>query len=110
MINYLYLLLAIIAEVVATTALKSAEGFTKFIPSIIVIIGYAISFYLLSIILEHLPLGITYAIWAGLGIVFVAVAGIFIYGQKPDLAAMIGIILIISGVVIIQLFSQTTGH
>lgn len=108
--NYLYLFLAIVAEVVATTALKSTEGFTKIIPSLVVIIGYSLSFYLLSIVLQHLPLGVTYAIWAGLGIVMVALAGLFIYGQKPDAAALFGMGLIIIGVVIIQLFSHTTGH
>lgn len=108
--NYLFLFLAIVAEVVATTALKSAEGFTKLLPSLIVIIGYGISFYLLSLILQSLPLGITYAIWSGLGVVLVAVSAIFIYGQIPDLPAIIGMGLIISGVVVIQVFSQTTGH
>lgn len=108
--NYLYLFLAITAEVIATTALKSAEGFTKLLPSAIVIIGYGISFYFLSVVLQHLPLGITYAIWSGLGVVLVAVSAIFIYGQIPDLPAIIGMGLIITGVVVIQVFSQTTGH
>lgn len=108
--NYLLLCLAIIAEVVATTALKSAEGFTKIVPSLIVVVGYGISFYLLSLILQSLPLGITYAVWSGLGVVLVAVTGIFVYGQIPDLPAIIGMGLIISGVVVIQVFAKTTLH
>lgn len=107
---YFYLLLAIIAEVIATSALKSAEGFSKLYPSLLVIAGYTVSFYLLSMILQQLPLGITYAVWAGLGIVLVAVSGAIFYGQMPDLPAIIGISFIITGVVIIHLFSQTGGH
>lgn len=107
---YLYLILAIAAEVIATSALKSAEGFTRLWPSIIVIAGYGVSFYLLSIILQHLPLGVTYAVWAGLGIVLVAAAGALFYQQIPDLPALIGIGLIITGVVIIHVFSKTVGH
>lgn len=108
--TYFYLLLAIIAEVVATTALKSAEGFTRLIPSVVVIIGYGLSFYFLSVILQTLPLGITYAVWSGLGIVLVTIAAIFLYRQIPDVAAIIGMALIVLGVVVIQLFSKTTGH
>lgn len=108
--NYVYLLLAVIAEVIATTALKSAVGFTKPLPSLIVVIGYGVSFYLLSIIFQSFPLGVTYAVWSGLGIVLVTIMGIFIYQQIPDLAAMIGMGFIIAGVAIIQLFSKISGH
>lgn len=108
--TYLYLLLAVIAEVVATTALKSAEGFTRLIPSMVVVVGYGLSFYFLSMILQTLPLGVTYAVWSGLGIVLVTIAAVFLYKQTPDAAAIIGMALIIAGVAVIQIFSDTTGH
>ena len=105
---WIYLFLAILAEVSATTALKSSQEFTKLWPSLIVVIGYCFSFYLLSLTLKVIPLGITYAIWAGAGIVLVAVSGAIIYKQRLDLPAILGILLIISGVVILKLFSKTT--
>lgn len=108
--TYLYLVLAIIAEVVATTALKATEGFTQLVPSIVVVCGYGLAFYFLSLILKTLPIGITYAMWSGLGIVLVAIVAIFIYKQVPDIPAIIGMGLIVLGVVIIQVFSRTTGH
>lgn len=108
--TYLYLLLAVIAEVVATTALKSAEGFTRLIPSMVVVVGYGLSFYFLSMILQTLPLGVTYAVWSGLGIVLVTIAAVFLYKQTPDAAAIIGMALIIAGVAVIQIFSDTTRH
>lgn len=108
--TYVYLLVAIIAEVIATTALKSAEGFTRLLPSAIVVIGYGVSFYSLSLVLQSMPLGIAYAIWSGLGIVLVTIAGIFLYKQVPDMAAIIGMGLIVVGVIVIQVFSKTTGH
>lgn len=108
--TYVYLLVAIIAEVIATTALKSAEGFTRLLPSAIVVIGYGVSFYSLSLVLQSMPLGIAYAIWSGLGIVLVTIAGIFLYKQVPDIAAIIGMGLIVVGVIVIQVFSKTTGH
>ncbi len=107
---YLYLAIAIISEVIATSALKAADEFTNLIPSLIVIIGYAISFYYMMLVLRTIPVGITYAIWSGIGIVLVAVAGIFIYKQIPDIPAIIGMGLIIAGVVIIHLFSNTVQH
>jgi len=109
-LNYWYLLVAIITEVIATSALKSAEEFTKFWPSLIVIGGYLVSFYFMMLVLRTLPVGITYAIWSGVGIVLVAIAGIFLYKQTPDLPAVIGMGLIIVGVIIIHLFSKTVEH
>ena len=106
---WIYLFLAILAEVSATTALKSSQEFTKLWPSLIVVIGYCLSFYLLSLTLKVIPLGITYAIWAGAGIVLVAVSGTIIYKQRLDLPAILGILLIISGVLILKLFSKTTN-
>lgn len=106
MMAFLYLALAIVAEVVATSALKATEGFTRPGPTLIVVVGYAIAFYMLSLVLRTMPVGIAYAIWAGLGIVLVALVGLVVYGQRPDLPAVIGIGLIVAGVVTIQLFSS----
>lgn len=107
---YIYLLLAVIAEVIATSALKPAMGFTKLLPSVIVVTGYATAFYLLSIIFQTLPVGITYAIWSGLGIVLVTLIGVLMFKQIPDLPAILGMVLIIAGVVVIQVFSKTMTH
>ena len=106
--TYAYLAIAIVAEVVATNALKASEGFTKAVPSAIVVVGYGAAFYLLSLVLEKLPVGITYAIWAGLGIVLVAIVAAVTFKQVPDLPAIIGMLLIVSGVVVINVFSKTT--
>ena len=105
--TYLYFAAAIVSEVVATSALKASEQFTKLIPSLIVIIGYCISFYLLTLVLRTIPVGITYAIWAGVGIVLVALVGAILYKQIPDIPAVIGMGLIIAGVVIINVYSKT---
>lgn len=110
MTTYWYLLLAIVTEVIATSALKSAEEFTKLIPSAIVVVGYLSSFYFMMLVLRELPIGITYAIWSGVGIVLVAIAGIVLYHQTPDTPAIIGITLILSGVVIIHTFSKTVPY
>ena len=107
---YVYLVLAIVAEVIGTSALKAADGFTKVVPSIVVVVGYATAFYLLSLILRTIPVGVTYAIWSGVGIVLVAVVAAVTYKQIPDLAALAGMGLIMAGVVVINLFSTTTGH
>ncbi|WP_290906113.1 multidrug efflux SMR transporter [Halomonas sp.] len=101
-----YLAVAILAEVVATSGLKATDGFTRPWPSLLVVFGYAVAFYMLSLVLRTIPVGIAYAIWAGLGIVLVAVVGVLVYGQRPDLPAVIGIGLIVAGVVTIQLFSS----
>jgi small multidrug resistance pump len=107
--NWLMLLAAIIAEVSATSALKASDGFTKFWPSVIVIVGYASAFFLLSLLVKVMPVGIVYAIWCGVGIVLIAVVGWFYLGQKLDLPAILGIILITAGVVLISLFSRSTS-
>ena len=108
--TYLYFAAAIISEVVATSALKATQEFTKLIPSLIVIVGYCISFYLVTLVLRTVPVGITYAIWAGVGIVLVALVGAILYKQIPDIPAMIGMALIIAGVVIINVYSKTFVH
>ncbi|AYY80876.1 MULTISPECIES: SMR family transporter [Proteus] len=105
-----YLILAIISEVIATTMLKASEGFSRLYPSIIVVIGYCFSFWALSQVVKVMPLGIAYAIWSGLGIVSVSVAAVFIYQQKLDLPAIIGMGLIIAGVLVINLLSKSASH
>lgn len=108
--GYFYLALAIIAEVIGTTALQASEGFTKILPSGLVILGYGAAFYLLSLVLKHMSMGIAYAIWAGLGIVLITATGAIIFKQMPDFPAMIGMGLIVAGVAVINIFSKTTGH
>lgn len=108
--TYLYLAIAIVAEVAATSALKASEEFTKLYPSLIVVIGYSVAFYFMTLVLRVIPIGITYAVWSGLGIVLVAVAGFFFYKQTPDLPAIIGMVLIVTGVVVINVFSKTISH
>ena len=108
--GYTYLVIAIIAEVIGTSALKASEEFTRFWPSVMVIAGYGVAFYFLSLALKTIPLGITYAIWAGMGIVLVAIVGIVFFKQIPDLPAIIGMSLIVAGVVIIHLYSKTISH
>lgn len=110
MTGYLYLAIAITAEVIATTSIKALDGFSKPVPLLLVVIGYSISFWMLSLVVKSIPVGIAYAIWAGLGIVLVSIAAVFLYQQKLDLPAMLGMGLIVSGVVVIQLFSNSTGH
>ena len=107
---WIYLTIAIVAEVIATTALKSSEGFTKLTPSLLVVAGYGIAFVLLSKIVQTLPLAITYAIWSGAGIALVGIVGWIWLGQKLDLAAICGISLIIIGVLVINIFSSTLSH
>jgi len=101
--------MAILAEAVATLAMKSSEGFTRLVPSVIVVIGYAIAFYFLSMTLKEIPVGIAYAIWSGVGIVLISLVGWIMFGQKLDVPALIGIALIISGVVVMNAFSKS-GH
>lgn len=107
---YLYLAVAIIAEIIATSALKASEEFTKLVPSAIVIIGYGVAFYCLALVLRNIPVGITYAIWAGLGIVLIAIVGAVLFRQVPDIPAVLGMTLIVSGVVVINVFSKTVSH
>ncbi|MCE8022513.1 multidrug efflux SMR transporter [Halomonas sp. MCCC 1A11036] len=107
---FVYLALAIVAEVVATSALKATDGFTRPGPSLVVVAGYVIAFYMLSLVLRTIPVGIAYAIWAGLGIVLVALVGVLAYGQRPDPPAVLGIGLIVTGVMVIQLFSRVSAH
>lgn len=107
---WLFLAIAIVSEISATSALKASAGFTKVVPSIVVVIGYLLSFYFLSLTLKVIPIGIAYAIWAGLGIVLLAVVGWVVYDQQLDIAAMLGISLIMAGVLVLNLFSKTASH
>lgn len=108
--SYLYLGIAIFAEIIATSLLKASEGFTRFVPTVILGVGYLVAFYCLSMALKEIPTGIAYAIWSGVGIVLVAVIAWIFQGQRLDLPAMIGMGLIIVGVLVMNLFSTTTGH
>lgn len=110
MTGYLYLAIAITAEVIATTSMKALDGFSRPLPLLLVVAGYSLSFWMLSLVVNTIPVGIAYAIWAGLGIVLVSVAAAAIYQQKLDLPAVLGMVLIVAGVVVIQLFSSSTGH
>lgn len=104
------LAVAIIAEVIATSALKVSEGFTRLIPSLVVVVGYSIAFYGLALTLKTIPVGVAYAIWSGMGIVLVTLIGWFLFDQKLDPAAIIGMVLIIAGVVVMNVFSASSGH
>lgn len=106
--HYIYLALAILGEVIATSTLKASEEFTKPIPTIISIVGYMCTLYFLTLALKVIPIGIAYAIWAGVGIIMISVGGYFIYEQSLDLPAILGIALITVGVIVIQLFSEMT--
>ncbi|MBR7889219.1 multidrug efflux SMR transporter [Marinomonas sp. A79] len=108
--TYFILFLAIVAEVVATSALKASDSFSKLGPSIIVVVGYIFSFYLLTIVMRTIPTGVTYAIWSGLGVVLISLFGYLFANEKLDLAAWIGMSLIVIGVVVINVFSKTVSH
>jgi small multidrug resistance pump len=104
------LVFAIISEVIATTSLKFSEGFTRLAPSIIVAVGYGLSFYLLSISLKEIPLGLAYALWSGIGIVLAMIAGMILWREPLDWARVIGTLLIIGGILIVNLFSKVATH
>nr|WP_319799252.1 multidrug efflux SMR transporter [Halomonas sp. M20] len=107
---YVYLFVAIVAEVLATSALKSSQEFTRFWPSVLVVGGYGLAFYMLTLVLRTVPVGIAYAFWAGLGIVLVTLIGVVVFKEKLDLAAVLGLAMIIGGVTVIQLFSNVSAH
>ncbi len=104
--RWAYLGLAIISEVIATASLKSTEGFTRFLPSTIVLIGYCAAFYFLSLTLDTIPIGIAYAVWSGVGIVGITIFSLIIYGQNLDLGSVIGMALIIAGIIVMRLYSN----
>ena len=106
----LYLLIAIVFEIIATTYLKKSEEFSKLLPSIVTIVGYGVAFYFLSLSLRSIPMGIAYAIWSGVGIVLITLVGILVFKQTPDFPAIIGLLFIIIGVAIINIFSKMSAH
>ncbi len=108
--HWLILFIAIVAEVIATSALKASEGFSRLGPSVLVVLGYATAFYCLSLTLKSIPVGMAYAIWSGAGIVLVSVIAWVFFKQRLDAPALIGMGLIVAGVIVIQLFSKSTAH
>lgn len=110
MLNWIFLALAIVGEVVATSSLKASEGFTRLAPSLASIIGYGVAFYFLALALRTIPIGTAYAIWAGLGIVLVAAAGWLVFAQKLDTWAVLGMGLIVSGVLVLSVLSKSAVH
>jgi small multidrug resistance pump len=108
--NWLYLAVAIVLEVVATSALKASDGFTKLLPSAVVIVGYSAAFYMLSLTLRSMPVGVVYAIWSGVGVVLITLVGWLFFQQELDLPAFIGIALIATGVIVLNFFSKAVPH
>ena len=108
--SYLLLGLAILAEVLGTSALKASDGFTRLVPSLVTAVAYMVSFYLLSLTLRTLPIGIAYAIWSGVGIVLISAVGWLLYGQRLDAPAVLGLGLIVAGMLVVNLFSRSVGH
>jgi small multidrug resistance pump len=107
---WLCLVIAIVAEVIGTSFLKAAEGFTKPLPSLVVVVAYGAAFYFLSLTLATIPVGIAYAVWSGVGVTLIAVIGWLVLGQKLDAAAIAGMGLIVAGVVVLNVFSQAAAH
>ncbi|WP_404989987.1 DMT family transporter [Burkholderia cenocepacia] len=108
--GYAWLAIAIVAEVIGTSALRAADGFTRLWPSVLVVAGYGVAFYCLSLTLRTMPVGIIYAVWSGAGIVLITLVAILLYRQVPDVPAVIGLGLIIAGVVVLNLFSKMQAH
>lgn len=108
--HYIFLTIAIISEVIATTSLKATQEFTRLWPTVVVVVGYCSSFYFLTLSLRHIAVGVAYAIWCGTGMVLIAIAGKVIYDQSVDFPAAFGIMLIISGVIVMNLFSKSVLH
>ncbi|ABB08296.1 MULTISPECIES: multidrug efflux SMR transporter [Burkholderia] len=108
--GYAWLAIAIVAEVIGTSALRAADGFTRLWPSLLVVAGYGIAFYCLSLTLRTMPVGIIYAVWSGAGIVLITLVAMLLYRQVPDLPAVIGLGLIVAGVVVLNLFSKMQAH
>lgn len=109
-LHYAYLILAVLAETIGTTALQASQQFTRPVPSIVVVVAYGAAFYLLSLTLSVMPVGLVYAIWSGLGIVFIAAIGFLVFGQPLDAPALAGIAMILGGILVIHLFSGSTTH
>lgn len=108
--HWLYLIAAIVAEIGATSSLNASNGFTRLMPSIGAILGYSVSFYVFSLALRAIPVGIAYALWSGIGVVFIALIGWLVYDQRLDAPAIVGLALILAGVLVINLLSKSVGH
>ena len=109
-LHYVYLIVAVAAETIGTTALQASQQFTRTGPTLVVVLAYGLAFYFLGIALKHIPVGIAYALWSGLGIILIALIGFAVFGQKLDAPAIAGLALIIAGIAVIQLFSDTATH
>jgi len=109
-LHYVYLVIAVAAETIGTSALQASNQFTRFWPTALVVIAYGIAFFFLGSALKHIPVGIAYALWSGLGIVLIAIIGFAVFGQVLDFAAVVGLGMIIAGIVVIQVFSNTATH
>ena len=109
-VHYIYLIIAVAAETISTSALQASNQFTRLGPTLLVILSYGVAFYFLGIALKYIPVGIAYALWSGLGIVLIALIGFAVFGQTLDLAAILGLAMIIGGIVVIQLFSGSATH
>lgn len=108
--GYVYLTLAVVAEVVGTSALKASEEFTKLGPTILVIVGYSVAFYMLTFVFRTIPVGVAYAIWSGIGVALISLVGVVMFKQSLDMPAVIGITLIVAGVAVINVFSKAAAH
>jgi small multidrug resistance pump len=109
-VAYVYLVLAVIFETIGTSALQASAQFTKFWPTVLIVVGYGVAFYFLGLTLKFIPVGIAYALWSGLGIVLISAIGLVVFGQKLDFAAILGMAMILIGIGIIHLFSGSSGH
>ncbi|MEX0371127.1 MAG: multidrug efflux SMR transporter [Tateyamaria sp.] len=109
-LHYVYLIVAVAAETIGTTALQASNQFTRVGPTLLVVLAYGFAFYFLGIALKYIPVGIAYALWSGLGIVLIALIGFAVFGQRLDLPAVFGLAMIIGGIIVIQLFSKTATH
>ena len=108
--DWILLLIAIVSEVVATSALKASEGFSRFWPALLVVVGYGLAFYFLSLTLRTIPVGVAYAIWSGLGTVLITLTAWFLYGQKLDFFTLLGMGLIVAGVIIMNILPKAVAH
>jgi small multidrug resistance pump len=108
--HWFFLGAAILFETIGTTALQASQQFSRLGPSLLVVVAYGVSFYLLAIVLKYIPVGVAYAIWSGLGICFIAAIGYFVFGQRLDAPAIVGISMIIAGILVINLFSDSAMH
>ena len=108
--QWIFLAVAIVSEVIATSALKSSEGFSRLGPSLLVVVGYIAAFYFMSLTLKTMPVGVVYAIWSGVGIALIALIAWVFFGQTLDTPAIIGLLLIVVGVIVLSLFSKATAH